>query len=170
MNTGYSRHAGISQRKRPRHPLAVANACRRIAPGVVSCIFASAAFAQPTNLAANVGTLPDVGVSVLRVFGALALVLALFLGGIWLFRNWQRLMLQKGGMPKLNILEVRSLGNRYALYVVGYQEQRLLVATSPAGVSLLSHLPAAENNGASPAPASNALSFAQALQHVLSRK
>ena len=99
--------------------------------------------------------------------GALLLVLGLFLTGVWLFRNWQRLAVRHGTAPKLNVLEVKSLGQRQAIYVVGYQQQRMLVATSPAGITLLSHLPEAEEMQAVPA---TRLSFAEAFQHVLARK
>jgi flagellar biogenesis protein FliO len=114
------------------------------------------------------GALPDAGSSVLRVFGALILVTAIFLGGVWLFRNWQRFTLRKGGAPKLNVIEVRSLGQRHALYVVGYDQQRMLLASSPAGVTLVSHLPTAEEGEAAaivPQP-----SFAEAFQQVFQRK
>lgn len=123
-----------------------------------------------TNLVASASgsALPDAGASVVRVFGALILVISLFLGGVWLFRNWQRFAVKKGGGAKLNLIEVKSLGQRQALYVVGYQQQRMLLASSPAGVTLLSHLPAAEEAPA--AEAAPKLSFAEAFQHVLSRK
>ena len=88
-------------------------------------------------------SLPAVAPSILRVMGALAVVLGIFLGGVWLFRNWQRLGLQNGRRPKLNVLETRPLGGRQALYVVGYEQSRFLIASSPAGVTLLSHLPEA---------------------------
>jgi len=114
------------------------------------------------------GALPNAGASVFRVCGAFVLVVALFLGGVWLFRNWQRLAVQKSGAAKLNLLEVRSLGQRQAIYVVGYQRQRMLLASSPAGVTLLSHLPEV-GEAEQAAPATN-LSFAEALQHVLSRR
>ena len=121
-----------------------------------------------TNVLALPGALPDAGASVLRVFGALVLVIALFLAGVWLFRNWQRFATRKGGAPRLNILEVRSLGQRQAIYVVGYDQQRMLLASSPAGVALLSHLPAAEESEPISAPAKP--SFAAAFQQVLARK
>jgi flagellar biogenesis protein FliO len=117
---------------------------------------------------AEIANLPSAGASLFRVFGALLLVIALFLGGVWLFRNWQRLVIQKGGGAKLNLIEVKSLGQRHALYVVGYQQQRMLLASSPGGVTLLSHLPEAMEAEA-PASAPN-LSFAEAFQHILSRK
>jgi flagellar biogenesis protein FliO len=121
-----------------------------------------------TNMAAMPSALPDTGASVFRVLGALILVIAIFFSGVWLFRNWQRFTVQKGGGAKLNLIEVKSLGQRQALYVVGYQQQRMLLASSPTGVTLVSHLPAAEEVEAeAPAPK---LSFAEAFQHVLSRK
>ena len=114
---------------------------------------------------------PDAGASLLRVTGALALVLGLFLGGVWLFKNWQRVAGQRGRTPKLNILESRSLGARQAVFVVGYEKQRFLVATSPAGVNLLSHLPDAEAVEETTAgKPSGPMPFAQALAHVLKRK
>ena len=114
---------------------------------------------------------PEAGVSLLRVMGALALVLGLFLAGAWLFKNWQRLAVQRGRQPKLNILETRSLGARQAVFVVAYERQRFLVATSPAGVNLLSHLPDAEASEAEPAEkTSETMSFGQALTQVLRRK
>ena len=128
-------------------------------------------FAQSTNPAISAPAFPDTGVSLLRVTGALALVLGLFLGGVWFFKNWQRLALPRGQRPKLNILETRSLGARQAVLVVGYEKQRFLVATSPAGVNLLSHLPDAETAETETAekPA-GPMPFAQALAQVLKKK
>jgi flagellar biogenesis protein FliO len=113
--------------------------------------------------------LPDAGASLFRVFGAFALVVALFLGGVWLYRNWQKVCVKKNGGAKLNLIEVKSLGQRQAIYVVGYQEQRLLLAASPAGITLLTHLPPAEETEEEETPA-RAINFAEALQHVLSRR
>ena len=124
--------------------------------------------AEPTVLTPANSPLPGVGFSLLRIFGALVLVLALFLAGVWLYKHWQRLTLSRGRAPKLNLLEVKALGNRHALYVVGYEQQRLLIASSPAGVTLLTHLPegeASETMMAAPSP-----SFARALQQVMGPK
>ena len=136
-------------------------------------------FAAPllsTNLPPISPMLPEAGFSVIRVFGALTLVLGMFLGGAWLFRNWQRLALKRGGRPaQLQIIETRSLGGRHALYVVGYQQQRLLLASSPAGVTLVSHLPGAD----APEPGKNAIgdkdsvssqNFVQVLQQAVQAK
>jgi flagellar biogenesis protein FliO len=136
------------------------------------CVVAGGVFAQTTNSVTAPLPLPDTGGSLLRVMGSLALVLGLFLGGVWLFKNWQRLALKGGQQPKLNVLESRSLGARQGVCVLGYDKQRFLIATSPAGVTLLSHLPDAET-GETPTPTetpSGPMPFAQALANVLKRK
>ncbi len=144
------------------------------AAGVISafCLLPSA-LGDTTNAVAaaplSSPALPEVGPSLLRVFGALALVIGIFLGGVWLFRNWQRLAVQRGRGPKLNVLETRSLGGRQALHVVSYEQERFLISSSPAGVSLLSHLPAADDEETG-APAPSTPSFSQALAHVLKGK
>jgi flagellar biogenesis protein FliO len=113
--------------------------------------------------------LPDAPATFFRVMGALALVIGIFLGGVWLFKNWQRLAIQRGHAPKLSVLETRSLGGRHAIYVIGYEQERYLIASSPAGVNLLSHLPAATETGSDtgnpPKP-----TFTQALAQVLKGK
>jgi flagellar biogenesis protein FliO len=129
---------------------------------------AAAEPAGTVHAAALPEVLPDAGASLFRVCGAFIVVVALFLGGVWLFKNWQRLSVKKSGGAKLSLIEVKSLGQRQAIYVVGYQEQRMLLASSPAGVTLLSHLPAA-GEAEKTAPAAK-MNFAEALQHVLSRR
>ncbi len=123
------------------------------------------AFAQATNLTAEVIPLPDATGSVARVLGALALVLALFLGGVWCFKNWQRLVRFKGRLTKLNVHEVRALDSRHTLYVVGYERQRMLVGISPAGITLLSKLPDGEAPGVEPPS-----EFATVLHQAVARK
>ena len=85
--------------------------------------------------------LPNPGLALLRVLGALAMVLALFWLGVWAYRKGQRWMLRTGP-PRLRVLEARSLGGRQMLYVVAYEQERLLLASSPQGIALLTHLPA----------------------------
>ena len=152
---------------------ALAGTGRKTAVFVSAFFILHSAIAQSTNSVATSLTapaLPDAGLSLLRVFGALALVIGLFLGGIWLFKNWQRLAVQRGRAPKLNILETRSLGGRHAVFVVGYEQERFLIASSPAGVSLLSHLPNAAENETSAPEKTAPPSFAQALAQVLKGK
>ena len=120
---------------------------------------AAAPFATPS--------LPDAGPSLLRVLGALALVIGLFLGGAWLYRNGRQIGLRRGRAPRLNILEVRSLGGRQSVFVVGYDQQRFLLGSTPAGINLLSHLPAAAEEEAANGDSAAQPSFAQALVQVL---
>lgn len=108
--------------------------------------------ASPSSTGSPGAPIPNVAGSFVRVMAMLALVLALFLGGVWVFRNWQRLTLPRGQAPRLNVLETRSLGGRHALLVVGYENERFLVASSPAGINLLTHLQPAEENETATAP------------------
>lgn len=126
--------------------------------------------AQGTNTvaAALAPALPDASFSLLRVFGSLILVVALFLAGVWLFRNWQRLAVRQGRAPRLNILESRSIGGRQSIFVVGYDHQRFLVSSSPAGVQMLTPLPDSQSEETSESIATP--SFAQAFQKVLAAK
>src|SRR5262245_42853216 len=127
----------------------------------------NAAAAESTSNVALNGSLGDVGASLGRVMLALAVVLGIFLGGVWLFRNWQRLTIHRGRSPKLNVVEARSLGGRHALYVVGYEQERFLVAASPTGINLLTHLPPAEAEAAAdstPAPTTFTQALAQKLR------
>jgi flagellar biogenesis protein FliO len=131
---------------------------------LLAWVIATPVWAQPGST-----TLPDTGTSVLRVFGAFLLVLALFFGGVWVFRNWQRFAArQNGAVPKLNVLEVKPLGHRYALYVIGYERQRMLVASSPTGIALLSSLPQASEEEAGTANVRSG--FADSLQKALGRR
>lgn len=137
----------------------------KLLPAIAVLALACAAHAAEPTVPAS--PLPDTGESVLRVLGGLVFVLALFLGGVWLARNWQRVVVQRGQAPKLNVLEVKSLGNRNTIFVIGYEQQRLLLASSATGVTLVSHLPNVEpGEAATPAPPS----FAETLQRVLARK
>ena len=147
----------------------------KIASLISSFAFLGSAFAETTNFVAASSftpalSPPDIGTSLLRVMGALALVLGIFLAGVWLFRNWQRLTVQHGRAPKLNVLEIRSLGGRQSIYVVGYEQERFLLASSPAGVNFLTHLPNAGNEGESAVETKPQVSFAQALKQVLKGK
>jgi flagellar biogenesis protein FliO len=122
--------------------------------------------ATATNLSLSGPGLPEVGFSVLRMLGALVLVLALFLAGVWGYKHWQRVALYKGRAPKLNLLEVKPLGSRHALYVVAYEQQRMLLATSPMGIQFLTHLPPADAGDVLvPVP-----SFEQTLQDAVATK
>jgi flagellar biogenesis protein FliO len=114
--------------------------------------------------------LPDAGLSLFRVTGAFALVIGIFLAGVWVYRNWQRFLGPRGCAPKLSVLESRSLGGKHALHVIAFEQQRFLLSSSPTGVSLVSHLTPATESETAPAPLSPKLSFAESLAHVLKGK
>ncbi|MFM1770085.1 MAG: Flagellar biosynthesis protein FliO [Verrucomicrobiota bacterium] len=135
-------------------------------PGSAAAAAAATTAAAPS--AAPASGLPDLGLSLVRVLGALALVLALCLGGAWLFRNWQRLAIHRGRTPHLQILEVKSLGGRHALYLVACDQQRFLVGSSPGGLNLLTHLP--EGEAMDPATPPAAPKFTEALRQALAGK
>jgi flagellar biogenesis protein FliO len=143
---------------------------------VATACVAQKAFAQTNLTSASVAhELPDSAsglFSLLRVLGALALVFAIFFGGLWLFRNWQRAFVNKGRAPRLDVLEVKSLGQRHALYVVGYENQRMLVASSPAGITMLTTLPDDELNATNATDSGNRHKpgFTEALRFALQRK
>ncbi len=111
---------------------------------------------------------PSMGAAVFRMIGALVFVLTLFFGAAWLFRNSHRF---KGGSTanrKLQVLEAKSLGPRQVIYVVGYEQQRLLIGATAQGLTLLTHLP--EGSSQTEAPAVVSVSFGDALMQALGRK
>jgi flagellar biogenesis protein FliO len=107
---------------------------------LVVLLTCAASLAQ-TNAIPQPLPLPSAGPSIIRVFSAFALVIAIFFGGVWAWRNWQRFLPRSGRpAPLLDICEARSLGNRQNIFVVRYDRQRFLVGSSPAGISLLAAL------------------------------
>ena len=133
-------------------------------------IVAVCGYAGTNTLSSSLSSssLPDAGPSLLRVLGALALVLGLFLGGAWLVRNGRFSFFGQSRSARLNLLETRSLGGRQALHVVAYGQERFLIGSTPAGVNLLSHLaPPQEGEEVQPAPSPGTMPFAQALAQVL---
>jgi flagellar biogenesis protein FliO len=108
---------------------------------------------------------PSLPASFLRVFGGLAVVLGLFAVGVWLARNGKRTLLRNGRPARLKVLEVCHLGQRQAIYVIGYDQQRLLVSTSTQGVQMLTTLPEDANDPLPPvADASFSANFLRLLQ------
>ena len=73
-----------------------------------------------------------------RVLGYLLLLTVLAGSGYYLFKNG--FIFQKnatGALKKLQVLEMRSLGNRQFLLVVGYEEQRMLLGVTPGKIDYL---------------------------------
>lgn len=127
------------------------------------------------NSAAATGNtgMPSMGVAVFRMVGSLALVIAIFFAGAWLFRNMHRWKPSAQNLRKLQVLEAKSLGPRQAVYVVGYEQQRLLIGSTAQGLTLLTHLPeAAQVESQAPAAPAQivSVSFGEALMQALGRK
>ena len=92
------------------------------------------------------GGLTEVAV---RLFGALLLVVALFLGGAWFFKRSKFFSMVKPVEAHLKIAESKNLAARHSLHVVTYGRQRFLIADSPVGTQFLAQLdepPADETN------------------------
>jgi flagellar biosynthetic protein FliO len=115
---------------------------------------------------------PSMGVAVFRMVGSLALVVAIFFVGAWIFRNMHRFKGAGANHRKLQVLEGKSLGPRQALYVVAYEQQRLLIGSTAQGLTLLTHLPEGEAQ-TSTSPGTERIvpvSFGEALMQALGRK
>lgn len=135
--------------------------------GSISAYAATSASSTNSIAELNSPALPDFGTSILRLLGALVFVLGLFMLGVTGVKRWQRNQGVQTGGPKLVILNVQTLGAKQAVYVIGYERQRFLVGTSPAGIHLISHLPDSDQEATDvPTP----VHFAAALQQVLGRK
>jgi len=76
----------------------------------------------------------------IRIVGALMIVMAILLGGAWWFRKSRLFGLMPAQSSHLNVIETRSLGSRHALHVVEYGSKRFLIADSPAGTNFLTDL------------------------------
>ena len=112
---------------------------------------------------------PSLTSSLIRLVGGLFVVFGLFLGVIWLLKRAPMLTRKGGDTRKLNVLEVRSLAPRQALYVIGYERQRYLLASTPTGVSLLTALPVAETDEL-PTGKTASVGFAEALMQAVQKQ
>jgi flagellar protein FliO/FliZ len=80
---------------------------------------------------------PDLLPNVWRMFGALAVVLALLAGAAWLLRKGVLGRRSAGGLGVESIL---ALGERRSLAIVNVEGRRLLVGLAPNNVSLVTEL------------------------------
>ncbi|MFM8878573.1 MAG: FliO/MopB family protein [Verrucomicrobiota bacterium] len=106
-----------------------------------------------SGLATNGVAAPDLGATVGslgRLMGSLALVFAVMLGALWIYRHWQRLLLQRKPETGLRVVDVKNLGQRMAVYVVAYRHQRFLIGGSPNGLTLLSPLESEASESSDP--------------------
>ena len=110
----------------------------------------------------------------IRIVGALMIVMAILLGGAWWFRKSRLFGLVPAQSSHLNVIETRSLGSRHALHVVEYGSKRFLIADSPAGTNFLTDLEKLEEEAAEEldeaAEKISPGSFAGKLKTLLERK
>lgn len=95
-----------------------------------------------TNAAGALAS-PDMGGAVgslARMMGNLAIVFAVLIGALWLYRHWQRLMARRVPAGGLRVVDAKNLGQRMGVFVVAYRHQQFLIGVSPGGVSMLSPL------------------------------
>lgn len=110
----------------------------------------------------------------IRIVGALMIVMAILLGGAWWFRKSRLFGLVPAQSSHLNVIETRSLGSRHALHVVEYGSKRFLIADSPAGTNFLTDLEKLEEEATEELDAAaekiSPGSFAGKLKTLLERK
>ena len=110
----------------------------------------------------------------IRIVGALMIVMAILLGGAWWFRKSRLFGLVPAQSSHLNVIETRSLGSRHALHVVEYGSKRFLIADSPAGTNFLTDLEKLEEEATEELDATaekiSPGSFAGKLKTLLERK
>jgi len=108
----------------------------------------------------------------LRIFGALLVVLTILLGGAWWFRKSRLFGLVPASQSNLKIVETKALASRHALHVVEYGDKRFLIADSPAGTSFLTDLDGLADDSLNGEEVSEPVpgSFAAKLKSFLNRK
>lgn len=132
-------------RENPRFPAGNGfrhNRCSTGPVAVTNTLPLTQASASLTNAVVSSPDLGGAAGTLIRLTGALALVFAALIGVVWVYRQWQRVVLQKAPATGLRILDVKNLGQRTSLYVVAYRHQQFLLGGSANGLSLLSPLEA----------------------------
>ncbi|MCZ7637271.1 MAG: hypothetical protein M5U12_15310 [Verrucomicrobia bacterium] len=119
---------------------------------------------DPLGPAPTLPAVPDVTLSLLRIAGALILVLALFFVGAWLFRNWQR------GLGRPDRPPASTCSNSVRSAPARPLRRRLRTRTPPRrffpnGVTLVDRLPRADE--ADTPPAAPPASFGDTLRQLL---
>ncbi|MBI4911549.1 MAG: FliO/MopB family protein [Acidobacteria bacterium] len=116
---------------------------------------------SPITLEDGKPTLPPEGPSALRAFGSLVLVLGVAGAGLWALRRWGLKRIPGSGGGRLKVEESLALGDRRFVSILRAEEERFLIALSPAGITLLARL---EGPHAESAVFAEALSREQAVQ------
>jgi flagellar biogenesis protein FliO len=140
--------------------------------------FTLPAFAQQ-YVTPSIAEPPSIIASAVRMIGALFIVISVILTGAWAFKNKEKFAGKLVGSrvrhAKLQVLETKSLGGRNSICVVAYDNQRLLISTSPTGVTMLTKLPEAtleelHTDVQSPVPVAATPTFTDAFAQALSSR
>ena len=89
----------------------------------------------------------DAGPSGWRALGSMLLVLGLAGGGLWAFRKWGAGKFPGSGGNRLRIEETLALGDRRFVSILKVDDERFLIALSPASVTLMTRLDNVEAGG-----------------------
>ena len=89
----------------------------------------------------------EAGPSGWRALGSMLLVLGLAGGGLWAFRKWGAGKFPGSGGNRLRIEETLALGDRRFVSILKVDDERFLIALSPASVSLMTRLDNVEAGG-----------------------
>ena len=89
----------------------------------------------------------DAGPSGWRALGSMVLVLGLAGGGLWAFRKWGAGKFPGSGGNRLRVEETLALGDRRFVSILKVDDERFLIALSPASVSLMTRLDNVEAGG-----------------------
>ena len=89
----------------------------------------------------------DGGPSGWRALGSIVLVLGLAGGGLWAFRKWGAGKFPGSGGNRLRVEETLALGDRRFVSILKVDDERFLIALSPAAVTLMTRLDNVEAGG-----------------------
>lgn len=80
----------------------------------------------------------DLMATAIKMFGAFAIVLAVFGGFVLAVKKWGHLSPHANVSRELNVVEFRVLAHKTYLYVVEHQKNRFLISVGPHGTTLIS--------------------------------
>jgi flagellar biogenesis protein FliO len=127
---------------------------------ILSAIFFSDGIEAATSLTNNVGAETtellrqdnDLFATGIKMFGAFAIVLAVFAGFVLAVKKWGHLATQTPANRELNVVEFRVLAHKTYLYVIEHQSERFLLSVGPTGTTLVSPKPAQPYSAGIPFP------------------
>jgi flagellar biogenesis protein FliO len=116
---------------------------------ILSVTFFENAIEAATSVTNNVGAETtellrqdnDLFATGIKMFGAFAIVLAVFAGFVLAVKKWGHLATRSPANRELNVVEFRVLAHKTYLYVIEHQSERFLLSVGPTGTTLVSPKP-----------------------------